>query len=334
MPPSAMEMNLDARTKIKVAILDDYQRVALKMADWSALPSHVEVTAFDDTLTDEQQVVDRFVDFDVLCVMRERTPLPASLLARLPRLRLIVTTGQRNRSIDLAAAHARGIVVANTGYIGHPTVDLTWALLLAGARNIVEEHASLRAGGWQCNVGLDLYGKTLAVLGLGRVGSKVAQIAKAFGMNVVAWSQNLTQERASEAGVTLLSKEQLFAQADFLTIHLVLGDRTRGLVSARELALMKPSAQLVNTSRGPIVVEADLIAALERKAIRCAALDVFAVEPLPSDHPFRSMPNVLATPHVGYVTEAQYRTFYGDSLRHVAAWVDGKEPDMLLQAAQ
>lgn len=324
---------MNAPHDIKVAVLDDYQQVAMRMGDWSSLPDHVEVTTFADHVAEPEQLAERLADFDVLCVMRERTPLPASLLERLPKLRLVVTTGQRNRSIDLAAAHRLGILVANTGYIGHPTVDLAWALILASARNIVEENASLRAGGWQCGLGVDLYGKTLGILGLGRVGSRMSIIAQAFGMNVVAWSQNLTAERASEVGATLVTKEQLLAQADILTIHLVLSDRTRGLVAAPDLALMKPSALLVNASRGPIVVEADLIAALETRRIRAAALDVFATEPLPLDHPFRRMPNVLATPHVGYVSEAQYRTFYGDTVKHVRAWVEGRQPDSLLQPA-
>jgi phosphoglycerate dehydrogenase-like enzyme len=320
-------------TPINVAILDDYQNVALKMADWSSLPSHVKLTAFSDHVSDPEALVQRLAAFDVLCVMRERTPLPASLIERLPKLRLIITTGQRNRSIDLAAAQRRGILVANTGYIGHPTVELAWALILASARNIVKESAAVRAGGWQCDIGVDLQGKTLAILGLGRVGSRMSAIAQAFGMNVIAWSQNLTAERAMDCGATLVSKEQLFAEADFLTIHLILSDRTRGLVSSRDLALMKSTALLVNTSRGPIVVESDLIDALKNQRIRGAAVDVYSTEPLPVDHPLRRMPNVLATPHIGYVSEAQYRTFYGDTVKHLQAWAEGCEPDSLITQA-
>lgn len=322
---------MNAQKKFKVAVLDDYQKVAMRMADWSSLPSYVEVTTFSDHVSDQEQLVERLFDFEVLCVMRERTPLPATLLDRLPNLRLIITTGQRNRSIDLSAAHKHGILVANTGYIGHPTVELTWALILTRARNIIEESASVRDGGWQRSLGLDLQGKTLGILGLGRVGSKISLIAQAFGMNVIAWSQNLTRERANEFGATLVSKQQLFAEADILTIHLILSERTRGLVAAPDLALMKPTAELVNASRGPIVVEEDLISALENKRIRGAALDVFSTEPLPLDHPFRHLPNVLATPHVGYVSEEQYRLFYGDTVKHIRAWAEGKIPDSLLQ---
>jgi phosphoglycerate dehydrogenase-like enzyme len=256
--------------------------------------------------------------------MRERTPLPAAVLERLPRLKLIVSTGPRNRSIDMEAARRLGVAVANTGYSSAPTIEFTWALILASARHVVTENGALRSGQWQQTLGNDLKGRTLGVLGLGNIGSQVAAIGRAFGMRVIAWSENLTQEHAQAAGVTWVAKDELFAQADILTIHLVLSGRTTGLVGARELALMKPTAHLVNTSRGPIVVEHDLIAALTSGRLAAAALDVFAVEPLPADHAFRRLPNVLATPHLGYVSEAQYRTFYGDTLENIRAWVHGR----------
>ena len=309
---------------LNVAILDDYQNVALGMADWSQLGERAVVTAFNDHLSDPEAVIARLAPFDVLCVMRERTPLTRAIIERLPRLKLIVSTGRRNASIDLTAAAARGIPVANTGYSSAPTIELTWALILASARHVAAENASLRAGGWQRAIGADLGGKTLAVLGLGNIGAEVARIGLAFGMKAIAWSQNLTQEKASAAGARLVSKEELFRQADFLTIHLVLSARSRGLVGAAELALMKPTARLINTSRGPIVDEAALVAALQARRIAGAAIDVFDEEPLPPAHPFRSLDNVLATPHIGYVSEETYRTFYGDTVAAVRAFLDGE----------
>jgi phosphoglycerate dehydrogenase-like enzyme len=277
---------------------------------------------FNDHLADPDAVVARLEPFDVVCVMRERTPMTRAVILRLPWLRLIASTAPRNASIDLEAAGERGIKVVHTGYFSSPTIELTWALILASARSLVAEAASLRAGGWQHHVGDDLTGKTLGVLGLGNIGGAVAKIGTAFGMKVIAWSQNLTAERAAAAAAALVTKEDLFRQADFLTIHLVLSDRTRGLIGAKELALMKPTARLVNTSRGPIVVEADLIATLRNGKIAGAALDVFDHEPLPPDHPYRSLPNLLATPHIGYVSHDLYTRFYQDTVDNIRQWLD------------
>ncbi len=308
---------------LNVAVLDDYQNVALDMADWSQLKDRIVITVFNDHISDPDALIARLAPFDVLCVMRERTPLPRAIIDRLPRLKLIVSTGRRNASIDAAAAAERGIQVANTGYSSSPTIELTWALILGSARQIARENASLRGGGWQRAIGADLNGKSLGVLGLGNIGAEVARIGAAFGMSVIAWSQNLTQEKAAAAGARLVAKEALFRQADFLTIHLVLGARSRGLVGAAELALMKPTARLINTSRGPIVDEAALIAALQAGKIAGAALDVFDDEPLTPAHPFRSMDNVLATPHIGYVSENVYRKFYGDTVAAIRAFLEG-----------
>jgi phosphoglycerate dehydrogenase-like enzyme len=307
---------------MKVAILDDYQDVALRLADWSAVRRRAEITVFNDHLADPAAVVDRLRPFDVVCVMRERTPLSRDILQQLPRLKLIASTGPRNAAIDMRVAAERGIVVTATGYESTPTIELSWALILASARHLAREAASVRDGGWQTRIGTNLRGKCLGVIGLGNIGKEVAQIALAFGMTVIAWSQNLTSEIASAAGVTLVDKDALFRQADIVTIHLILSRRTSGLVGAAELALMKPTAWLVNTSRGPIVDEAALIEALQARRIAGAALDVFGVEPLPADHPFRSLDNVVATPHIGYVTEELYRTFYGDAAASIAAWLE------------
>jgi phosphoglycerate dehydrogenase-like enzyme len=309
--------------EIRVAVLDDYQNVALSMADWSVLTERAAVTVFNDHLVDTDAVVARLQPFEIVCVMRERTPMTADVISRLPKLRLIASTGPRNASIDLAAAAKQGIEVVHTShYSSQPTIELTWALILASSRNLAAENASLRAGGWQRFIGNDLAGKTLGVLGLGNIGGAVARIGSAFGMQVIAWSQNLTAERAEEVGAALVSKEELFRRADILTIHLLLSRRTRGLVGAQELALMKPTARLVNTSRGPIVIEADLIAMLESGKIAGAALDVFDHEPLPPDHPLRSLPNLLATPHIGYVSRDLYQRFYQDTVDNIRRWLD------------
>jgi phosphoglycerate dehydrogenase-like enzyme len=306
---------------MKIAILDDYQNVALKMADWSALAAKAEITVFTDHLADPDALVERLSPFDVLCVMRERTPLQRNLLERLPRLKLIASTGIRNTSIDAASANELGITITGTGYRSSPTIELTWSLILAGARSLIRENHAVRAGLWQTSVGEDLNGKTLGILGLGNIGRQVAHIARAFGMNVIAWSQNLTREAADAAGAKLASKEELFRLSDIITIHLVLSARTAGLVGSAEIALMKPTARLINTSRGSIVEEPALIAALRSHTVAGAAIDVFDPEPLPPDHPFRTMPNVLATPHIGYVTEGLYRTFYGDAVNSITAWI-------------
>jgi phosphoglycerate dehydrogenase-like enzyme len=307
---------------MKVAILDDYQDVALRLADWSAVRRRAEITVFNDHLADPAAVVERLHPFDVVCVMRERTPLSRDILQQLPRLKLIASTGPRNAAIDMRVAAERGIVVTATGYESTPTIELSWALILASARHLAREAASVRDGGWQTRIGTNLRGKCLGVIGLGNIGKEVARIALAFGMTVIAWSQNLTSEIASAAGATLVDKDALFRQADIVTIHLILSRRTSGLVGAAELALMKSTAWLVNTSRGPIVDEAALIEALQARRIAGAALDVFEIEPLPADHPFRSLDNVLAMPHIGYVTEELYRTFYGDAAASIAAWLE------------
>jgi phosphoglycerate dehydrogenase-like enzyme len=310
--------------KYQIAVLDDYQNVALASADWSGLHERADIVVFQDHLFDPEAVVERLLPFDIVCVMRERTPLPRTILERLPNLKLIASTGAGNASIDVAAAAEHGIAVVHTGYRSEPTIEFTWALILASARNIVAESNSVRAGGWQQTVGTDLRGKTLGVLGLGRIGSQVARIGGAFGMNLIAWSQNLTPEGAKAAAATLVSKEQLFEQADILTIHLVLSSRTRGLVGAAQLARMKSTAWLINSSRGPIVDEAALISALQSRQIAGAAVDVFETEPLPASHPFRKLENILATPHIGYVSRDLYATFYGDSVANIRKWLDAQ----------
>jgi phosphoglycerate dehydrogenase-like enzyme len=310
--------------RVRIAVLDDYQNVALSLADWSVLDARATVAIFNDHLADSDAVVKRLQPFDIVCVMRERTPMTRAIIERLPKLRMIASTGSRNASIDLKAAEEQDVQVVHTGYTSAPTIELTWALILASARNLVAENASLRSGGWQHSVGDDMAGRTLGLLGLGNVGAAVARIGNAFGMKIIAWSQNLTTERAVEAGATLVSKDELFQEADVVSIHLVLSGRTRGLVGAAELALMKPTARLINTSRGPIVVEADLVAALKDKKIAGAAIDVFDQEPLPLDHPLRVLPNLLATPHIGYVSRGLYERFYRDTVVNIARWLDGQ----------
>src|SRR6266446_5525544 len=314
------------RQVVKIAILDDYQNVALSIADWSALARKAEITVFNDHLDQTDPLIERLLPFDALCVMRERTPLRRDIIERLPRLRFIASTGPRNISIDMAAAKERGISVANTGYRSTPTIELTWALMLASARHLVGESNSIRAGGWQTSMGSEVDGRVLGVLGLGNVGGQVARIGRAFGMKIIAWSQNLTAEAAAAAGAELVTKDELLQRADVVTIHLILSARTRGLVGAAELALMKPTARLINTSRGPIVDEQALIATLRARAIAGAAVDVFDTEPLPAKHPFRSLENLLATPHIGFVAEDLYRTFYGDAAAAIGAWIEKQAP--------
>jgi phosphoglycerate dehydrogenase-like enzyme len=307
----------------RIAVLDDYQSVAATYADWSRLPEPAEVVEFHDSVADADALVARLAPFDVVVAMRERTPFPRTVLERLPNLKLLVTTGARNASIDVPAAADHGITVCGTG--AHPSgpVELTWALILAVARHLPEEDAAVRAGGWQLTVGTDLAGARLGVVGLGRLGEQVARIGSAFGMDVVAWSQNLTDERAAEVGVRRVEKDELLATSDVVTIHLVLSDRTRGLIGRNELAAMKRTAILVNTSRGPIVDEAALLEALKDGGIAGAGLDVFDREPLPADHPLRSAPRTVLTPHIGYVTEKTYEVFYRDAVEDVAAWMSG-----------
>ena len=308
----------------KIAVLDDYQHIALTMADWTALGSSAEVTVFNDHEADESALARRLADFDVICVMRERTPMPRTLLERLPNLRLLVTTGARNASIDMEAATEKGITVCHTRGKKHPTPEMTWGLILALARHIPFEHGQMQKGKWQTTVGRTLNGSTLGLLGLGRLGSQVAHYGKAFGMNLIAWSQNLTEERAAEQGAKRVEKDELFSQADFISIHLVLSERTRALVGKHELGLMRPTAYLVNTSRGPIVDEDALVAALQEKVIAGAGLDTYGTEPLPADHPLRSLDNVVLTPHLGYVTEDTMEVFYKDTVENIKAWMDGR----------
>jgi phosphoglycerate dehydrogenase-like enzyme len=303
---------------MKVAILDDYQNVALKLADWSGVRCRAEITVFNDHVGDPVAVVERLRPFDVVCVMRERTPLTKEILQQLSNLKLIASTGLRNASIDTQTAADLGIAVTATGYDSTPTIEFTWSLILASMRGIDREAASLKAGGWQTGIGSNLRGKTLGVIGLGNIGREVARIGVAFGMRVIAWSQNLTKEKASAAGAILVDKQTLFREADVVTVHLVLSGRTRKLIGTPEFALMKATARFVNTSRGPIVDETALIEALQARRIAGAAVDVFDVEPLPADHPFRKLDNVLATPHIGYVTDDLYRTFYGDAAAIIA----------------
>ena len=315
----------EAAGGIKVAVLDDYQNVGRSFADWASLAPRAQAVFFHDHVAERDQLAARLADFDVVMLMRERTPMGADLIARLPKLKLIVTVGMWNASIDFDAAKRRGILVSGTpGGDPAATPALTWGLVLAVTRGIASQAAAVRAGGWQVGLGSDIHGKTLGVLGLGRIGQAVAGFGKTFGMKVIAWSQNLTADRAAECGAERVDKDDLFRRADVLCIHLKLGGRTRGLVGARELGLMKNTAFLVNTSRGPIVDEPALIAALEQRKIAGAALDVFDEEPLPQNHPFRCLPNVLATPHIGYVSEKTYRGAFPDAVEDIRSWLDGE----------
>lgn len=309
---------------MRVAILDDYQGVALGLADWQSLHPEAQMQAFSDHLDDRDALARRLHAFECVVLMRERTPFPRALFEKLPNLRLLVTAGMRNASIDLAAATERQVQVCGTEMLGYPTAELTWGLILALIRHIPRDEAALRAGRWQTTLGVGVRGKTLGVLGLGKLGTQVAAIGKAFGMNLIAWSQNLTAERAAAAGARLVSKEELFAAADVLTIHVVLSDRTRGLVGAADLARMKKTAYLINTSRGPIVDEAALLAALKEKRIAGAAIDVFEPEPIAKAHPLLGLGNTVVTPHLGYVTEENYRLLYAQAVEDIAAFLDGK----------
>jgi len=310
---------------VRCAILDDYQNVALKLADWDKVKDRVEIKVFHDHLGGPDQVIPALQGFEIIVAMRERTGFPKKVIEALPDLKLLVTTGMRNASIDTEAAKARGITVCGTGTFGNPTSGVAVGLMLELTRRIGFENARLHAGApWQTTIGLDLEGMTLGTIGLGKLGSRTAKIAQAFGMKVLAWSQNLTSEKCREAGVDYASKDELFRQSDFITIHVVLSGRTRGLIGTAELALMKPSAFLINTSRGPIVDEAALIAALRQHKIAGAGLDVFDVEPLALDHPFRKMDNVVITPHLGYVSEQNYRRYFADAVDDIRGFLDGK----------
>jgi D-3-phosphoglycerate dehydrogenase len=309
----------------RCAVLDDYQNVAMKLADWSKIASDVDVTVFDHHLGGPDEVHRALEDFDIICMMRERTPFRRNTLEALPKLKLLITTGARNLSIDMAAAAERGITVCSTRSYGNPTTGIAFGLILELTRRIGFENARLKAGEpWQVTLGPDVEGKTLGIIGLGKLGTRVAGVAKAFGMKVIAWSTNLTPEKCKEAGVDYASKEDLFRQSDFITIHVQLSDRSRGLVGAKDLALMKPTAYLINTARGPIVDEKALIAVLTERRIAGAGLDVFDVEPLPLDHPFRKMDNAVITPHLGYVSRQNYEHYFPDIVEDIRGFIDGK----------
>ncbi len=310
---------------VRAAILDDYQNVAMRLADWSPVAKDVELTVFTEPFAGRDAAIKALQGFAVIVGMRERTPFPRAVLEALPDLKLLITTGARNNSFDLKAAAERGVTVCGTGSVGSPTTGIAFGLMLELTRRIGFENARLKSGApWQVTLGRDLDGMTLGVLGLGKLGQRSAAVGKAFGMRPIAWSQNLTPEKAAEGGADYVSKDELFAQADIITIHVVLSERSRGLIGARELGLMKKTAYLVNTSRGPIVDEAALIAALKAGTIAGAGLDVFDVEPLPLDHPFRTMDNVVITPHLGYVSEQNYATYFADAVEDIRAWLDGK----------
>ena len=309
----------------RCAILDDYQDVALEVADWSKVAGDLDIKVFKEHLGGADDVVKALQGFDIVCAMRERTAFPRAVIEKLPDLKLLITTGLRNASIDVAAAKERGVVVCGTPSTGNPTSGITIGLMLELTRHIGYENTRMKAGvPWQTTIGMDLDGLTLGVLGLGKLGIRTAKIAQAFGMKVIAWSQNLTPEKCKEVGVDYVGKEDLFRQADFVTIHVVLSQRTRGLVGAKELALMKPSAYIINTSRGPIIDEAALLATLRDKKIAGAGLDVFDVEPLPIDHPLRKMDNVVLTPHLGYVALQNYRAYFAGVVDDIRAFLDGK----------
>jgi len=314
---------------VQIAVIDDWQDVARGVVDWSVLDSLGEVTFVHDYPADNTTLAERLARFEVICVMRERTRFDEDLLERLPNLKLLVTGGMRNAALDMSAAARLGIKVCGTDSYKHAAPELTWALIMAATRNLVNEANALRAGHWQQGLGGDLHGKTLGILGLGSIGQRVAQFGQVFGMRVIAWSENLTAERAAQAGVTYVSKQQLFEQADVLSVHLVLSERSRGLVDAQALGWMKATALLVNTARGPIVDETALIKALQKQRIAGAALDVFDQEPLPELHPFRTLDNVLATPHVGYVSRQNYQQFFSQMIENIQAWAAG-EPVRLL----
>jgi phosphoglycerate dehydrogenase-like enzyme len=316
---------------LRIAVLDDYQAIALKMADWSSLPSAVEVSVYSDHVSNDDTLIERLSDVEIIICMRERTPFPRSLLESLPNLKLLITTGMANASIDMDAAAALGIVVSGTSGSGDTTGELTWGLILALARSIPQEDKLIRLGQWQTSLGSGLRGKTLGLLGLGRIGSQVAGYGNVFGMSVIAWSENLTRERATENGADLVSKAALLKNSDVVSIHLRLSERTRGLLGQQDLDLMKPTAYLVNTSRGPIVDEDALIKTLRQRKLAGAALDVFDEEPLRPDHPLLSLDNTVLTPHLGYVTKESYAIMYTQALEDVLAFLTG-EPIRVLNA--
>ncbi|GIH17484.1 D-2-hydroxyacid dehydrogenase family protein [Rugosimonospora africana] len=309
---------------VRVAVLDDYQDVSRTFADWGSLGDQAELTVFTDHVDDTAVLVERLAGFDVVVAMRERTPFPAVVLDRLPRLRLLITTGMANAAIDLAAAERRGVTVCGTSSLPTGTAELTWGLILALLRHIPDESRRVQSGGWQATVGRDLSGSTLGVIGLGRMGVQVAKVGQAFGMDVVAWSQNLRPEQAAAMGARAVTRDELLSGSDVVTIHLKLSERTRGLIGEAELRSMRPDAYLINTSRGPIVDEAALLTALREGWIAGAGLDVFDAEPLPADHPLRTAPNTVLTPHLGYVTRGTYQRFFGEAVEDIAAFLKGQ----------
>ena len=310
---------------VRCAILDDFQNVALTLADWSRVSGEVEVKVFNEHIGDPETLIKALQGFAIVSLMRERTPFPRKVIEALPDLKLLITTGAKNASIDMAAAAERGVIVCGTSSFGNPTASITFGLILELTRRIGWENARLKSGApWQVTLGTDIEGKTLGVLGLGKLGTRVAAIGKAFGMKVIAWSQNLTPEKAKAAGAEYVSKEDLFRYSDFVSVHLQLSGRTRGLVTAQELGLMKRIAYIINTARGPIIDEKALLAALRENRIAGAGLDVFDVEPLPLDHPFRQMDNVVITPHLGYVSQQNYQAYFADIVENIRAWLDGK----------
>ncbi|GGW77827.1 D-2-hydroxyacid dehydrogenase family protein [Streptomyces griseoloalbus] len=311
--------------RLRCAVLDDFQDIATTIADWSPVQDRVEVTGFTGHFATEDELAAALADFDIAVTLRERVPFRASLLDRLPRLKLLIASGMRNSVIDYAAAERNGVTVCGTQSSSIPPVELTWALLLGLARGIVTEHNAVRKGGpWQSTVGADLHGRRLGLLGLGKIGSRVARVGLAFGMEVTAWSPHLTKERADEVGVELAaSKEELLRSGDFVSLHLVLAESTRGLLGAADLALLKPTAYLINTSRAALVDQDALLAALREGRIAGAGVDVFDTEPLPADHPMRTAPRLLATPHLGYVSQANYRTYYGQAVEDIEAYLAG-----------
>ena len=314
---------------MRVAILDDYQNIALDSADWSSVKSQADIQVFTDHIHDEDAVADRLREVEIICAMRERTPFPRSLIEKLPNLKLIISSGMRNRGIDVEAAKEHDVIVCGTKSVGKPTAELAWGLILGLARKIPAENNNVKAGGWQQTVGEGLIGKTRGIAGLGNLGSRMAVIAKSFDMNVIAWSQNLTQERCDEFGVQLVSKDDLMAQSDYLTVHLILSDRTRGVIGAEDLKRMKSTAYIVNTARGPIIDEEALVSALENGTIAGAGIDVFSVEPLPDDHPFRKLENTIITPHLGYVEAENYGAYFGGYVEAIDAFLKGEPKNFL-----
>ena len=310
---------------LKAAILDDYQGVALKLADWSAIGKDVEVKVFDKPFASQAEAIKALQGFTIIAGMRERTPFPRAVLEALPDLKLLITTGAKNNSFDVKAAAERGITVCGTGAVGNPTAGIVFGLMLELTRHLGFENARMKAGEpWQTTIGLDLEGLTLGIVGLGKLGQRVAGIGKAFGMKVMAWSQNLTPEKSQEAGVDYASREDLFTKSDFVSIHYQLSERSRGLITAADLGRMKKSAYLINTARAPIVDQAALLKVLQDRKIAGAGLDVFEVEPLPLDHPYRKLDNVVLTPHLGYVSEQNYRKYFPDIVEDIRAFLDGK----------